>query len=93
MESEGWMDGKQLGLSNLAALVSLSYLRNFKWILIIESVEKKKESHLIVSVGKCTLSSKIQSVHGEMTVLLMKRTSQNRLSVIIQSVFNLYSTA
>lgn len=42
-----------------------------------------KESYLIVSVGTCALSSKIQSVLiGEMPVLLMEKTFSDHLSVI-----------
>lgn len=43
-----------------------------------------KESHLTVSVGKCALSSKIQSVLiGEMPVLLIEKNFSDHLSVII----------
>ena len=66
-------------------------------ILIVENCKKKKkkkkESRLIVSVGKCALRSKIQSVHiGEMPVLLIEKNFSDRLSVIIQSVFNPFCT-
>lgn len=46
------MGGKQLGLSNLATLISI-ISQKFQMILIIEKM--KKGNYFIASIGKCAL--------------------------------------
>lgn len=68
----------------MAAFITVSLLRKFKWFLSLKNEKNMKESHLTVSIGKCAVSSKIQAVLiGEMPVLLVEKFFSDHLPVII----------